>query len=242
MEAFFMNYQKIHNDIINRAKSRLLEGYSENHHIIPRCMGGSDELINLVKLTPEEHYVVHQLLVKLNPEHSGLSYAALKMCIGPNGHRSKNKSYGWIRKKYSKNLSKQLRVKTKHNCPRVEKAAMTLSKRRTGETKYNCPRVAKSALANAITRLGQTKETCDRVAKQSITLTGRTKKTHQYLGKNGLNHRSLTPSQEIELFQMRNNGMIARQIRQIFFDRGTVIAVSSVYAIYNRLKIEFANN
>ena len=53
-----MNYKRIHNNIIERAKNRTLKGYKERHHIVPRCMGGTDEPENLVELTPEEHFVV----------------------------------------------------------------------------------------------------------------------------------------------------------------------------------------
>ena len=38
-----MNYQKIYDTLINRAKDRIYAGYTEKHHIIPRCMGGNDE-------------------------------------------------------------------------------------------------------------------------------------------------------------------------------------------------------
>ena len=61
-----MDYQKIYESIIARGKERVLIGeYTESHHIIPRCMGGSDNSDNLVDLTPEEHYVAHQLLIKI---------------------------------------------------------------------------------------------------------------------------------------------------------------------------------
>lgn len=52
-----MNYQKIYLNLIHKAQTRLLEDsvYTESHHIIPRCMGGTDDKNNLVDLTPEEH-------------------------------------------------------------------------------------------------------------------------------------------------------------------------------------------
>jgi len=40
-------------------------GYVENHHILPRCMGGSNERDNLVSLTGREHYIAHLLLYKI---------------------------------------------------------------------------------------------------------------------------------------------------------------------------------
>ena len=38
-----MNYEKIYNQIIEKAKNRVLIGYKETHHIIPRCMNGTDK-------------------------------------------------------------------------------------------------------------------------------------------------------------------------------------------------------
>ena len=97
-----MNYNKIYDRIIDRAKERVLIEYTERHHIIPRCMGGGDEESNLVSLTPEEHYLCHQLLTKMYPGNRGLLYA----CIAMTGNRGKrvlnNKAYGWIRRRVSK--------------------------------------------------------------------------------------------------------------------------------------------
>lgn len=74
-----MNYQKIYNQIINRAKNRKLTGYSERHHIIPRCMGGVDIKSNLVRLTAKEHFICHKLLTEIYPNESGLHYATFRM-------------------------------------------------------------------------------------------------------------------------------------------------------------------
>lgn len=93
-----MNYQKIYNNIILRAELRKLSGYKEKHHIIPRCIGGSDNPKNVVELTAREHYVAHQLLVKLYPNHSGLLYAARMMTVSGNTQkRSKNRLYEWLK-------------------------------------------------------------------------------------------------------------------------------------------------
>jgi len=96
-----MNYQLIYDRIVARGKERVLEGYKERHHIVPRCFGGTDDPDNLVELTPEEHYVCHQLLVKIHPGHVGLIYAANMMATcDAHGGRSVNKRYGWLKRKY----------------------------------------------------------------------------------------------------------------------------------------------
>ena len=41
--------------------------YYESHHIIPRCLGGSDDAQNLILLTPREHFLAHYLLCKIHP-------------------------------------------------------------------------------------------------------------------------------------------------------------------------------
>lgn len=106
-----MNYRKHYNRLIRRARNRTLCGYSERHHIIPRCMGGGDEESNLVRLTPEEHYVAHLLLVKMHPRHSGLVWAAVCMTSpAPKhwGHLRNNKLYGWLRRKCAKTMSMRM--------------------------------------------------------------------------------------------------------------------------------------
>ena len=97
-----MNYKKHYATLIERARHRVLEEYTEKHHIIPRCLGGTDDKENIVALTPEEHYVAHQLLVKMYPKEHKLIYAANMMTvISPgNASRSNNKRYKWLKKKY----------------------------------------------------------------------------------------------------------------------------------------------
>ncbi len=75
-----MNYEKIYYQIIRRAKSRILEGYKEQHHVIPRCMGGTDDTENLVDLTAKEHFICHKLLVEIYPNNTSIKYAFNMMC------------------------------------------------------------------------------------------------------------------------------------------------------------------
>ena len=86
-----MNYRKIHDDIIARAKRRrVLRSYFEKHHIIPRSLKGSDDAANIVKLTYREHFLIHWLLTKLLVRGRG-HYAMIRafnaMVINTNGRR-----------------------------------------------------------------------------------------------------------------------------------------------------------
>lgn len=96
-----MNYQKIYEQLIDRGKNRILSGYVETHHIRPVCLGGTNDNSNLVELTPEEHYLAHQLLCKIYPKNGSLAKAALMMTA----NRPSNKIYGWIRRKHAKAMS-----------------------------------------------------------------------------------------------------------------------------------------
>ena len=90
-----MDYQRIYTDLITRAKHRTTDLFCERHHIIPTCLGGSNDPDNLVRLTPEEHYVAHQLLVKLHPHHKGIIFSARMM----GNTRGGNRTYGWLKRK-----------------------------------------------------------------------------------------------------------------------------------------------
>lgn len=54
--------------------------YSERHHIVPRCIGGSDNEENLIYLTYREHFIAHKLLAEENPENLKLFKAYWMMC------------------------------------------------------------------------------------------------------------------------------------------------------------------
>lgn len=96
-----MNYQRIYTNLVKRGQERILKEYSENHHIIPRCLGGTDEITNLVSLTPEEHYLCHLLLVKIYPNDIRLVRAAMFMTASNSTQTRSNKVYGWLKRQYS---------------------------------------------------------------------------------------------------------------------------------------------
>lgn len=97
-DKYSMDYKKHYDALIERSKTRTLTGYTEKHHIIPKCMGGDDSKHNIVRLTPEEHYVAHQLLVKIY-NLPALVYAANMMTTASNTNSRRNKLYGWLRKR-----------------------------------------------------------------------------------------------------------------------------------------------
>ena len=77
--------------IINiRPNIRDSEYYQELHHIIPKCIGGTNEKDNLVYLYAEEHYYAHKLLSSENKGVKQLQYAWWNMCQARKDGRSYN--------------------------------------------------------------------------------------------------------------------------------------------------------
>lgn len=99
MNIYTGKYSKWYDQLVQRARNRSVPvNYSdtgEYHHVIPTCIGGSNDESNLVYLTFAEHYVAHQLLQKIYPDNDPLKLATSKMCQGRNGT---NKLFEWIRK------------------------------------------------------------------------------------------------------------------------------------------------
>lgn len=112
-----MDYQKIYNKLVNRARGRkkLRKGtegyvYYESHHIVPKCLGGDNSKDNLVFLTAEEHWIAHLLLVKMYPGNDLLVFACQAMSmVGGNNRRTTNKLFGWVRRAYSEATSNRNR-------------------------------------------------------------------------------------------------------------------------------------
>jgi len=104
-----MNYSSIYSSLISRAKDRSLSGYVENHHIIPRCMGGNDSSVNLVKLIAREHFIAHLLLVKMHPTNLKLVKAVAMMCMGQPERKISNRLYGKMRIKFSESMTESQR-------------------------------------------------------------------------------------------------------------------------------------
>lgn len=79
--------------IMENAQTRILEDsvYTENHHIIPQSLGGTNETCNLVKLTLKEHLLAHKLLTKFlsGVEKAKMVHAHFRMVTGRQGQMVK---------------------------------------------------------------------------------------------------------------------------------------------------------
>lgn len=71
----------IQNILDTRGRFGIPDGeYKERHHIIPKCMNGSNDKDNLIDLYAKEHFIAHKLLAKENPCNFSLACAWWNMC------------------------------------------------------------------------------------------------------------------------------------------------------------------
>lgn len=147
-----MNYDRIYDNLMTKAIFRQLwfplKCYTEYHHILPKSLFPQFSDLkqnpgNCAILTPEEHYLAHLLLVKMNryknhSNYNGLVYGAKMMTAKSPDHcngRAKNKLYGWV-----KRLVSEIRKgKSYEEIFGVEKAADIISKMSAAKMGDNHP-------------------------------------------------------------------------------------------------------
>ena len=77
-----LTYKNFIDNIINtRGRFACGDEYHERHHIVPKCMGGTDDNDNLIDLYAREHFEAHRLLALENPYNDKLVYAWHLMSI-----------------------------------------------------------------------------------------------------------------------------------------------------------------
>ena len=111
MNALEDKYTKTYFAIIEGRKSNpLLIGYTENHHIVPVSLGGSNNKENLVRLSAKEHYICHLLLTKMfdcrSKEYRKMLFAWGMMAWAERGYQERYKVNGRIYNKLKEELSK----------------------------------------------------------------------------------------------------------------------------------------
>jgi hypothetical protein len=144
-----MNYQKIYSQIIERAKNRHLEGYKEKHHILPKCLGGSNDKDNLVGLTAREHFLCHMLLCEIYPDKGKLRQALWLMSINPKYKNTKITSRMYEHIKSNFRHTEESKQKMRHPRPGLGEK---ISKARTGKKQ---PNISKAKLGKPTNKKGK---------------------------------------------------------------------------------------
>lgn len=101
-----MNYGRIYKELIMRGKKTcrvktLVTNpnfiYYENHHIVPKCLGGTNDKENMVLLTAREHFLAHWLLHKMHPEEVKLALAFSRCRSSSSSCKSNSYLYKYAR-------------------------------------------------------------------------------------------------------------------------------------------------
>jgi hypothetical protein len=188
-----MNYKQIYDELIARGKTRATSkknaieilGYCECHHIIPKCMGGTNDKTNLVFLSAREHFIAHILLIKIYPSNYKLLLACSRMLTDKQGNKLNGKTYDSLKRK----ISDYRKSQNKYNNEGLAKA----SEKRKGRTKDNYEPLARASkklkgrtkethvgiYEASLKRLGRNKTNYEPMAKVSKKMIGRTKETHE---------------------------------------------------------------
>ena len=250
-----MNYKLIHDSIINNAKKRastkkgakLILGYFETHHIVPKCMDGDNTKENLVFLSAREHFIVHILLVKIYPHDKSLLYACNRLIGDKRENRTNGKTYESLKRQ----ISEYRKTQNKQNNIKIAEASIKISKSLKGRNKHTHPHVAAQAnavkgrtkfndagmAASAAKRRGRTKETCEGVASMAKALTGRNQKNHPGVAKSAESKRKIPLNIQLIIYEKRLAGIKCKDILLWLYEElGYDIHFSGISRIFHKVK------
>lgn len=131
-------YTCIYNNIITIAKNRNKQHniYYEQHHIIPKSLGGDNTPENLVYLTGREHLICHLLLIRMTygENKAKMISAAWSMANlnNPNQQRQQltARQYAELREQFSRTHSIRMKNNNPMHNPVVRKIHLDSIKRR----------------------------------------------------------------------------------------------------------------
>ena len=219
-------YTRWYNNIISSAIARSPKNdYFEKHHIIPKSLGGSNKVSNIVKLTAREHFVCHLLLTKmLSGKEKAKMVFALSMLvkiknIGKNcRYTPSSRLY-----EYSKQIFKQelmdfwTEEKRKSHSEKIKKATL-------GKKKSDAHRAAlknRSWSDRAIqTRLDNCLKNAQARAGTQWSEARRTLRNDQYYEKN-----KEMAMRVFELYDQGNNALTISKLLNISWDKANKMII-----------------
>jgi hypothetical protein len=140
-------YTTWYNKLIDGRRNRKLDSniYYEKHHILPRCLGGTNSKTNLIYLTPKEHFIAHLLLVKMynGDAHYKMKHAFSMMFIKSIKNEKRTlkscRLYDILRQDVAKKIGQANKGKVPWNkgIPRDEKVKLAVSEANKGRIAWN---------------------------------------------------------------------------------------------------------
>jgi hypothetical protein len=211
-------YTTWYNSIINKAKDRTINGYTEKHHIIPSSLGGSNDTDNLVKLTPREHFVCHLLLTKMTTGNARykMNFALYMMAniknIGEGRYIPNSTMYDLARRLYKETLDHYWTdKKRKEHADKIRPTSVGRKLKESSKEKLRNKEWTEKALKN---RLNNCLKSAAARKGSKWSDARQEQKFEQYIAKN----KHLFP----QVFSLSDSGINTRQISiklQISWDR-----------------------
>jgi hypothetical protein len=187
-----MNHLKIYEAIIAKVKSenrfklkKDQEGYTyyEHHHIIPKCIGGTNDKKNLILLTAREHYICHKLLTYIYKGNKKIADAFFLMSVEKNNRNFNISSRDYAYAKELKALipiSKETREKLSKTSyfrliTKEKRKNMAATRKKNDPESYRRFLKINASNFNKIYKTGkkQSKESIESIEKRKNALTGR---------------------------------------------------------------------
>lgn len=167
-----MNYQKVYDQIVQRATNERIKrlrlrksgGYFESHHIIPKCLGGSNTKDNIAQLTAREHFICHWLLARINIDNTKLIYAWWRMSTKGNSNRytPSSRTYEECKELFANAIS--LKHKGKKKRPFTDEHKYKLSLSHKGKKLGKRPQEVIDKIKNANTGKTRSVETKNKIS------------------------------------------------------------------------------
>ena len=97
-------YKNAYNFLVEKAKSLEFakDTFLEKHHILPKCLGGTDNPENMVLLPTRWHVIIHLLLARIYYNNSSLLLTAYLMTKSRSGIKMTPRVSAWLRENFMK--------------------------------------------------------------------------------------------------------------------------------------------
>lgn len=186
-------YEIWYNNIIETARKKNIGDGYEIHHVLPRCLGGTDDIDNLAPLTGREHFICHWLLTKIytgQARNKMINALYMMRAEGPNQKRYHTKITSRVYEKlrneyriYISNLNKgrkqppeekanQLKAQIgRKRAPFSKEWRENLSKNHKSKKGYDC-RLSEETKKKIGEKLKGKKQSPETIAKKSEAIRG----------------------------------------------------------------------